>query len=165
MNEVASTQLILFAELRNPTVFENYPGVIPVYMQRYIFSRTCLSTDDLKNLIAALAQCNLELVYVSPTLQIVGIRGSIADFQAMNLYELGQISASGGALTSTMTTGQAGQSQSTTFWQRGAIGTGLVVGGAATAKTGLTWISMNAGSEGGGGCAKSSLRRHSWRSR
>ena len=83
----------------------------------------------------------------------------------MNLYELGQISASGGALTSTMTTGQAGQSQSTTFWQRGAIGTGLVVGGAATAKTGLTWISMNVD----GGCSLRSHPRlhcrHSWRSR
>lgn len=125
--QVSESEVILFADLRNGTIFENYPGVISDYVQAYIFNRTCLSADDIKNLITALTQNNLSLVYVSPTMQTVGIRGTIGNFNAMHLYGLGEITSVGDKLTSSASTGEAGQTQDQVFWQGGAV---AVAGGA-----------------------------------
>jgi hypothetical protein len=56
-----------------------------------------------------------------------------------------------------MTTGQAGQSQSTIFWNNHNIGAGLLGGGGVTASQGLLMLSQNAGAVNEGVTAYSSV--------
>jgi hypothetical protein len=123
--QVSDTEVLIFLELRNGTIFENYPGAISNYVQAYIWNRTALSDDDLSKLATVLTQNNLSLVYVSSTMQTVGISGTFGNFNAMRFFGLGQITSVGNTLTSSVSTGEAGQSQSTTFWSDGqAVGQG-----------------------------------------
>lgn len=117
ISQVSETSVIVFAALRNWTIFRDFPGVISPIEQQYIFDRTCLSGEDLTNLITALGQNNLELVYVSPTMQSVGIRGTIGNLTAMNLAVLGQITNTGNTLTSSTNSGPGGMAQTQAFLQ------------------------------------------------
>ncbi len=160
----AALSSILFAELRNPTVFENYQGVIPSTCSATFSSRTfpLHRRPEEPHRRACPGVTSSWSTSRPPSRSWLGIRRPASPTsRRMNLYELGQISASGSALRQHYDhragrpepkaphSGRRGDRHRSGRWRRGD----------RQDRAHLRISARCRRSEGGGGCAKSGLRR------